>query len=265
MPKINPKATLPEWADPENASVFDPLYKTLIRKAVGLAGLDDPSSILQAATPTVSPLISIFKDKAAREAGGKVFQELIKKLPEKMQKGYNSFSESYPRIAAHMRPQTLPSHLAGHEGAGDAFIMPKASKVTEPVPVYITKSGVKNATEGRFKHLLGDNVAENTPFHEGTHVAQWLGSGEDFAPLYTNSRQITGYADAPHEIKARLAEPFSSVVERVPAGKTANQMIQHLAERVDSKGSFSPREIEAANELKRILLKRAQTGWTPSD
>lgn len=44
--RIPPK---PDWADPEKASVTDPLWKTLIRKAVSagqLAGLDDPSQTI---------------------------------------------------------------------------------------------------------------------------------------------------------------------------------------------------------------------------
>lgn len=49
---LYPRQPLPDWADPAQASVMDPLYKTLARRATSTLGLDDPSSqIMNAAMP----------------------------------------------------------------------------------------------------------------------------------------------------------------------------------------------------------------------
>lgn len=49
---LYPKPALPDWADPAQASVMDPLYKTLARKTTSVLGLDDPAgSTMQAAMP----------------------------------------------------------------------------------------------------------------------------------------------------------------------------------------------------------------------
>lgn len=45
------KPQLPTWADPANASVFDMPGQGLLRKVVGLLGLDDPNQVMAFGTP----------------------------------------------------------------------------------------------------------------------------------------------------------------------------------------------------------------------
>lgn len=49
---------LPGWADPETASVFDPLHETLIKKAVGALGINDPMTAL---TAPMAPMMAAGK------------------------------------------------------------------------------------------------------------------------------------------------------------------------------------------------------------
>ncbi len=46
MPVAIPKPQLPDWADPAQASVFDYPGQGLLRKVVGLMGLDDPNQVM---------------------------------------------------------------------------------------------------------------------------------------------------------------------------------------------------------------------------
>lgn len=72
--------SLPESVDPAQASVFDPLYKTLMRKATSLAGLDDPQSmVMQSLAP--SPLIARVppNEIAALRGAGKALLDRVLK------------------------------------------------------------------------------------------------------------------------------------------------------------------------------------------
>jgi hypothetical protein len=50
-PLITQTSLYPEWTKPENASVFDPVYRAPIRKLISLLGLDDPQQVMAFGTP----------------------------------------------------------------------------------------------------------------------------------------------------------------------------------------------------------------------
>ena len=63
------KPQLPSWADPKQANENDPLYQTLLRKAVGVLGLDDPTSSIMGAA-TAGPLGAFGKSPIPQGWGG---------------------------------------------------------------------------------------------------------------------------------------------------------------------------------------------------
>lgn len=69
---INP---LPESLDPKQESVFDPLYTTLLRKAVGVLGLDRPETAIES---MISPLMSFnpFRKPRIFQVGNRMMTEV---------------------------------------------------------------------------------------------------------------------------------------------------------------------------------------------
>lgn len=155
---------LPEWADPNKASESDPLYQTLLRKAVGWSGVNDPESAMMG---IASPLVSIYKDKAAREAGGAIYKEMAEKLGPKVNEALLYFENRYPRVAAHLRPKAMSAAELGSDTARGVAVVPNG-KVTKPITIGISPAGASKS--------LPDVV--NTVFHEGTHGAQALGNSK---------------------------------------------------------------------------------------
>ena len=47
------KPSLPYWADPQTESVTDPLYQRLIKRAMGISGMDDPNTIMGVGGPKI--------------------------------------------------------------------------------------------------------------------------------------------------------------------------------------------------------------------
>lgn len=194
-----PKKTipLPTWADPKQESVFDPLYQTMIKRAVSLSGLDDPQSqVMQAAMPV--PLISIYKDRMARSLGTRKFIESAQEFARKninphIENAAVAFAKKYPRVAAHMNLNPYAIDLADSTGARIAA----QDKVRTPMEMEITR--------------LGNAVSREDPaaaarfiFHEGTHAAQNLGN-QDFDQLYNLAGEITPYHKIPYEVTASQA------------------------------------------------------------
>ena len=199
---------LPEWMDPQMESVTSPLWKQLTRRAVGLSGLDTPEGqIMQAAAPTVTPLVSIFKDmetgvpsKVLRSAYTERFKQAAKKLGTNFSEAADAFAQRFPRVAAHMNPKAVPNKPSQYLSGA----IPKAYTRTEdltkgiPATIGVTENGLKLITDP----LTGHVEANKTLLHEGTHVAQRLGN-KDFGPLYKNAHDITGYNQNPFERNAR--------------------------------------------------------------
>lgn len=274
-----PKKTipLPTWADPKQESVFDPLYQTMIKRAVSLSGLDDPQSqVMQAAMP--APLISIYKDRMARSLGTRKFIESAQEFARKninphIENAAVAFAKKYPRVAAHMNLNPYAIDLADSTGARIAA----QDKVRTPMEMEITR--------------LGNAVSREDPaaaarfiFHEGTHAAQNLGN-QDFDQLYNLAGEITPYHKIPYEVTASQAgrravsntmpvsgpvaskAPYKAIRERMP-----NPEVTRLKKEVDTglkdwlatpeysnTGNYRTAELDAKYEL----LKSAEKTQLP--
>jgi len=178
---------LPEWADPNKTSESDPLYLTLLRKAVGLSGITDPESAMMG---MATPLVSIYKDKAAREFGGRVYKRLADKFSPTMREAFMQFEQKYPRVAAHMRPVRVTQEMMESPSALGMIEVPP-DKVTKRMRVGIPPAG---QNQGYFDSL-------NTVFHEGTHAAQALGNS-DSSDLYDLADELVANDQNPFEVNA---------------------------------------------------------------
>src|SRR4051812_3494215 len=163
MPVIK-KTELPEWANPQDESVMSPLWKTLVRKAVGVMGLDDPNSIMGTAAPMETPMISIYADKAAREAATNAFYQRVKEFAKAqgkpaIQKAGKWLVDNYPRVAAHM---DIAPELASETSPYTAQIATQ-SPVRSPMAVKYSPSGLERSRSSY--------DALNTMAHEATHAA----------------------------------------------------------------------------------------------
>lgn len=89
------KPGLPNWADPETASVFDPLYETLIKKAVGALGIDDPTTAITSMASPMGLMAAIKKGAAP-------------KLEPFVVEMYKRRLQADPALAYHPGVQQLP-------------------------------------------------------------------------------------------------------------------------------------------------------------
>jgi hypothetical protein len=201
MPVIK-KTELPEWANPQDESVMSPLWKTLVRKAVGVMGIDDPNSVMGTAAPMETPMISIYADKAAREAATNAFYQKIKEFAKanavpNIQKAGKWLVDNYPRVAAHMTVSPeLIDQVHPYTPVAQA-VMSTESPVRSPMALKYSKAGVDASRAKSYD-------AVNTMAHEATHAAQALGN-KDFNPLYSAANEAVGYMDNPYEKTARDA------------------------------------------------------------
>ncbi len=192
MPTIpNDGNMIMDWA--HDQSVMDPLYETLMKRAVSgvgdLVGAGDPASevgnLMNPMGVAASPLVSIYKDKASRIIETGKFIEAAKKLGgEKLEAAAKWFADNWPRTAAHkeLTPETVDSLLGA-----DAWVTPDYGKVKKKVPVTFSPEGLEKAKGS-------EAVGRDLFAHEGTHVAQNLGNS-DFADLYNAVNQVRGYGD----------------------------------------------------------------------
>lgn len=244
---VYPKQPLPDWADPAQSSVMSPLFKQVARRAVSALGLDDPTSaIMQTAMP--SPLVSIYPDKVAREAGTNLFRTLANKLPDNLRASLNSLADEYPRIAAHIKPRVSTTNLGNSSTA--AFVVPQSGKMSRPAVMNFTKLG-KSIAE------TNPDKAERFVRHEATHVAQALGSS-DHSDLYKASKNLWGYYNSPYEESARAIEGGGRINRSVT--DIVRQGANHYASDPDS----TIYEKAPADAIVKILQDRALRGWTPS-
>lgn len=146
-------------------------------------------------------LISIYKNKAAREAATEAFKASANQLqfPIRIADAADWFASKYPRVAAHMRinPEVL-SGQSSHTPSGGfaANIQTPPGKVTEPMTVNFSRRGL-DALD------LDPDAAFDMMAHEGTHAAQALGNSS-FNQLYNAAHNLTGYQDNPFEIMAQM-------------------------------------------------------------
>lgn len=193
-----------------------------------LGGLDIPGGPGAAAAGLLPVLISIYKNKAAREAATKAFADSAEGFGSSTSIAMRWLASKYPRIAAHIN---MATPVAVPEGAiGVTYADP--GKVVSPITVA----------------LRGDLTPANTAgtmIHEATHVAQALGN-KDFHSMYQTAGRLLGYNANPYEIAANTAaarrvEGASNIV---PA--TAHQ---HMAQILDELGPMD-------------YVKRMMTGET---
>ena len=157
-----------------------------------MLGGDDPNSqVMSTMNPIEAPLVSIFKDRAARELGTQAFLDSAKSHVSSIQDAANWLASKYPRVAAHMRIDPAIS-----EESSLGFVQPPTINnggVTEPLTMSYTQKGITNRSPNDIKATMA---------HEATHVAQALGN-KDMPLLYTLANQVAGYQANPFE---RMAE-----------------------------------------------------------
>ena len=175
-----------------------------------VAGLLPMGTEIQAGASMLSPLISIYKDKAAREAATQEFLNSVKgfvdtnyyDLPDHVKALWSnaaeSFAAKYPRIAAHTRQSPLLSEYRTNTGASaGAAVSTAPDRVREPLTLSLFRNGA-NAID------KDPNLATDMMHHEMTHVAQSLGN-RDADALYWAADDVVGYNYNPFETSARLA------------------------------------------------------------
>lgn len=286
-PKVSNK--LVEKLKPENESVFDPLHIQLLRKATGVFG--DPTDVVGQLAPT--PLVSIFKDKAAREASTTLFRnagKILGSFSSPLAEAVEQFATKYPRIAAHIdlrgTPMPIPPKNKAYGRTPDAVTQSVVGKVKDRIPIAITEGGINAIARS-------PNNAKRYLAHEGTHVAQMLGNS-DMAKLYAGSHKVYGYHNNPFEQRAvnagakaegpskdYLGRPFVPPV-KVAQGKPAPKLLKEKLEVSKSNASRSfqedldtffslgpkagkPRQNQKViDALLQLLKDRESRGWTPS-
>lgn len=215
-PLLKPQP-LPESIDPQNASVFDPLYKTLLRKATSMVGLDDPvNSVMTAASPAVmvagvSPdkipylkqagraLLDRVKSEGVYEhiaGGAKVPSTPPTKLPSYVVDSLEYAQKKYPRLFGHLtdiRDIDMIQKL-NQEGTGNVTLG--------------SQLPVNQATaKGKFS-ILELNPTYATPHtvgHELYHVADQLTRPDKFREMYNFANTLPGgYSANSHEILANI-------------------------------------------------------------
>jgi len=167
-----------------------------------LTGTSGPRKFMNAATQTALtalPVLGVTKylgkgripNVGARKEATEQFLDKMSAMGSKEAEAGQFFAKRYPRVAAHMDPQTMSEANQTARGlahTGQAFVKDEAK-----VPVSI-------------KSNMNIRDMHNTVAHEGTHVAQVLGMGpNDFNNMYAKANKVAGYKDNPFELSARSA------------------------------------------------------------
>lgn len=171
-----------------------------------VAGLLPMGTEIQAGASMLSPLISIYKDKAAREAATEEFRNSVQtfisrnEMPDVVRNAWGNaadyFASRYPRIAAHVRQSPgLHSYALGGQQAGASIITP-IDKVTAPMSMHLHSGGISPIERD-------PREAFDFMFHEMTHAAQSLGN-KDSDELYNAAASMLPYKYIPQESTARM-------------------------------------------------------------
>lgn len=221
MPTI-PNPRVPQWLDPEQASVTeDPLTQVLrqylapaIRTVYGDPA--DPNTAMQTAMPNA--LVTLFKDKAAREAATALYRSGMKRAGPIMERTATEFADRYPRIAAHIKPVLRKKDVIYPMPEGGEFRPAASISVPEPfvvaqaggTPTELPRTLLNLYPEGRQVALP---KARFMTSHEGTHTAQALGN-KNFMELYQLANKLMGYGRNPFEDSANRTG--RAAVEQMP-------------------------------------------------
>lgn len=166
-------------------------------------------------------LISIYKNKEAREIATRGFQQAAETFSPAIKYAAQNLAKKYPRVAAHMNvTQRTPEEMGqiaakmGTPGIlrGVAHIQP--GPVQQRVPVNV----------GPTNDFMG---AQNTLHHEATHVAQALGN-RNLNNMYDAAGRVFGYEANPYEVTARLAGEKAAYGELQDAPQNAHRLLAGL-------------------------------------
>lgn len=193
MPIIRkPSNSFTDWTE-ESPSVLDFPGEGMLRSLAKLVMPDETDMTNPIMTGPASPLISIFKNAAARKLATSEFVESARRMMmPNLEIAANTFADKYPRVAAHMR---ISPEVAPPNRLADVDI--PTYGVRRPLPIRFSDRG---------RELADNSVTEatRTLFHEGNHVGQALGDRRA-APLYTNATKAVGYEPNPYEVNSRYA------------------------------------------------------------
>lgn len=118
---------LPWWADPKGASVMDPLYVTLARKAAGILGADDPNS--QVMNIAGGPLATTVESKGLSP----LLKAIFTKSPEAEGVYNKAMASQLPEVLAN-RQASNAAKYATNARAHDALLDLAVSGRPRPIP-----------------------------------------------------------------------------------------------------------------------------------
>ncbi len=229
-----------------------------------VAGLLPMGTEIQAGASMLSPLISVYKDKAARDAGLKEFIDSVHAFAKnhmwRSTAGTNAwtdaaelFGNSYPRVAAHMRHAEVPMDNPGAIAAMDWNNMA------------VGGPGILQAEQSHLPQLAqNDKLAEGTMFHEGTHAAQALGNS-DSPVLYSAAKQLLPYRDIPHEASAFFRTDLTGAgILRAPQDPRHAANYDRLAARLKAHG-ISLDQSRDTIKLRKWGMPSAPENYIPLD
>jgi hypothetical protein len=276
MPTAKPKGLVSQLLKPftdwqaEEPSVMDKPWEEPARKITKVigsilpTGLPEPSSM-----PVGGPLVSMFKDKAARELATKEFlndldmmervsrsiSPVLKKAMGPFKAVGQEFATRYPRVAAHMRLTPFaPPNISG-----ESFVRIPSGQVSEKMPYGLTAKGYADLADP--DPNTASALARDYIFHEGTHAAQALGN-KDAAKLYQLAedyiRRRTGSAEAaydlnPFETSAWRRGLLESGNARVTGPVPVGPILQHMT-------TPTPNTPDISREIAEILKRRSEKG-----
>lgn len=204
------KNRVKEWTDESPSVLESPMERGLrsAAKTLGLGEMDPGDVVNPITTGPVAPLVSIFKNKAAREEATKRFIDEAYKLNPKVGEAAEWVASKYPRVAAHTKVQ--PEPVTGTFGAQIYTGWPGR------MPIEFTHAGLSMKPD----HVRGSLM------HEVTHGAQKKADPKYFNRLYDKVDEAFGYIRNPYEVGARLRQhqaeamaggkPFLGTTPRIP-------------------------------------------------
>lgn len=205
MPKEALK--LPYWADPDTESVTDPLWQTLVKKAVHLMGYDDPNmNAINSMMPMATPAVTIYKNAADRIAATQAFVDSAKKLGTNLSGAAEHMAQLYPRVAAHMRINGNPFEKAGAPSGMRNLASTEVPRGVVESPMTINFSPLALQRANASPEAGMESLA-----HEMTHGAQALGNSH-LAEMYKLAERLLkaggnsdagAYSAVPYEFSAR--------------------------------------------------------------
>ena len=206
-----------------------------------IAPQDDPMGGMSP-NPMVNPLISIYKNAAARTAGTKGFLESAKNLGiEGLTRASEEFASRYPRVAAHMR---MGMENAPHDAA--ASIVTPDWVVKEPVETRLSKIG----------GMLSKDHTQALPYlmHEGTHVAQALGN-RYLKPLFKAGQKFGQFTN-PFEKSANIREAATRAGQARPTKGEIQPAIKGLKGLIEKAGPEMRQDPDIRNAQKILGMRQ---------